>query len=417
MPDRRVWPFDPADPYPGYRAARERAPVQVSEQLGGVLVLSREHAATVLRDVAAFSSDPRNDATATAALGGAGSAEMWSRSLLTSDPPAHTRLRGAVNRFFTPRAAERIRDRVAGIVDAALEPLDDGAPIELMAELAYPIPVAVIAELFDIGLEGAQLVRDETPALTGMLELDPTLEQLETAGAAAMGLMLFLVPLVAERRTNPQDDLLSALVHAPGGGEPLDDDEIINTALLLLAAGHETTANLIGNGVLALLEHPEQLRRLRERPDLAGAAVEEVLRYDSPVQLARRAAVRDVVLGDVAVPRGAQALILLGAANREGPGGERFAIERDEALGHLAFGLGPHFCAGAGLARLEGAQTFARLARSAAAWEDGGWAVERADSVTFRRVSALHLGGPVRPATSPRDRPARTPATARSSPS
>ena len=202
-------------------------------------------------------------------------------------------------------------------MDSAFAALADGEPIELMSELAYPIPLAVIAELFDVGLEGAELLRAETPTLARMLELDPTPEEIDAIGTAAMTLMLFLVPIVAQRREAPGEDLLSALVHPPGGGAALETDEIITMCLLLLAAGHETTANLIGNGTLALLEHPDQLDWLAQHPDLCAQAVDELLRYDSPAQVASRVARNDLILGGVSVRKGQQALVVLGAANRD----------------------------------------------------------------------------------------------------
>src|ERR1700677_1760917 len=239
MADWQSWPFSIENPYPAYHAARAQAPVQWNEQLGAHLVLSYEHAAAVLRSPE-WSSDPRNSPQLLASLGGPGPvSEQWSRSLLMSDPPTHTRLRSAVNRFFTPRAMERIRGRVAAIVEAAFAPLADGEPVELMSELAYPIPLAVIAKLFDVGLEGADLLGSETPTLARMLELDPTPAELDAIGTAAMTVMLFLVPIVAERRRDPGEDLLSALIHPPDGGATLETDEIVTMCLLLLAAGHE----------------------------------------------------------------------------------------------------------------------------------------------------------------------------------
>jgi pimeloyl-[acyl-carrier protein] synthase len=212
MPDWAAWPFPTEDPYPAYQAARAGGAVQWNEQLGANLVLSYEHAAAVLRGPE-WSSDPRTSPRLLAALGGPGPvAELWSRLLLMSDPPAHTRLRTAVNRFFTPHALRGIQGRVASIVESALTPLADGEPIELMSELAYPIPLALIAELFDVGLEGAEVLRSETPTLARMLELDSAPEELEAIGAAAMTLMLFLVPVVTRRRETPGEDLLSALV-------------------------------------------------------------------------------------------------------------------------------------------------------------------------------------------------------------
>jgi cytochrome P450 len=394
VPDRAAWPFPTEDPYPAYHAARGEAPVQWSEALDAHLVLSHEHAAAVLRNPEC-SSDPRRNPQLLASLGGPGpTTDLLAGSLLLSDPPAHTRLRAAVNRFFTPRAMQRIRHRVAAIVDTAIEPLDDGEPIELMSELAYPIPLAVIAELFDIGVEGAQLLRSETPALARTLELDPTPEDLEASRAAAMQVMLFLVPLLAQRRREPGQDLLSALVHAPPGDAALETDEIITLCLLLLAAGHETTANLIGNGTLALLEHRDQLDRLRRQPGLARAAVEELLRYDSPAQLVRRIARRDLRLGGIQVREGDQVLVVLGAANRDParhPDPDRVNLARN-GPSHLAFGHGLHFCVGAGLARLEAEETFRRLARSTATTiAIAVWSHRRDDSHTFRRLRTLRV--------------------------
>ena len=173
MPERAAWPFPADDPYPAYHAARAQGPVQFNDALGAHLVLSHEHATGVLRSPQ-WSSDPRRSPQLLAAMEGQGPAvDLLASSLHGSDPPAHTRLRLNVSRFFTPRAMDRVRHRVAAIVASAIQPLDDGEPIELMSELAYPIGIAVIAELFDIGVEGAQLLRAETPALARMLELDP----------------------------------------------------------------------------------------------------------------------------------------------------------------------------------------------------------------------------------------------------
>ncbi len=392
MPDWSAWPFGFEDPYPDYRAAREQAPVQWNEAVGAHLVLSHEHAAAVLRGKD-WSSDPRNSPQLLAALEEAGTADLLGNSLLTSDPPAHTRLRGAVNRFFTPRAVRGIQDRVASIVETALQPLLDGEPIELMSELAYPIPLAVIAELFNVGLEGAEVLGAETPTLARGLELDPASADNEEVAAAAMRVMLFLVPIVAQRKREPGNDLLSALIHPPDGGPALEDDEVITMCLLLLAAGHETTANLIGNGALALWEHPDQLDWLAGHPEHSIQAVDELLRYESPVQVAARFAREDLILGDIEVTKGDQALIVLGAANRDPahhPDPDRLDLERI-GPSHLAFGLGPHFCVGAGLARLEAQETFVRMAQLALRPESGRWSPRRDPSHTFRRLQALHV--------------------------
>jgi len=395
MPDWSAWPFSAEDPYPAYHAARAVAPVQWDERLGAHLVLSHEHAVSVLRG-SQWSSDPQNSPELSSSLGGEGSvAEQWSRSLLMSDPPKHTRLRSAVNRFFTPRAVHRIRERVASIVAAAVAPLIEGQPIELMSELAYPIPLAVIAELFDVGLEGAELLRTETPTLARMLELDPTPREIEAIGAAAMTVMLFLVPIVAQRRGDPGEDLLSAMIHPLQGGVALGTEEIITMCLLLLAAAHETTANLIGNGTLALLEHPDQLDWLRRHPDLSARAVEELLRHDSPAQVASRVTLCDITLGGTEIQKGQQALVVLGAANRDPArysDPDRLDLTRDGAS-HLAFGNGPHFCVGAGLARLEATETFGRIAQSPLSARAGSWSASRDLSRTFRCLQSLRLAG------------------------
>jgi cytochrome P450 len=398
VPDWEAWPFGTEDPYPAYRAARERAPVQWNEALGAHLVLSHEHAAAVLRG-AAWSSNPRNSPPLLASLERAGSSEILARSMLTSDPPVHTRLRRAANRFFTPRAVRRIHDRVAAIVDTALAPLLEGEPIELMGELAYPIPLAVIAELFDVGLEGAEVLGAETPTLARGLELDPGAEESEEIGAAAMRVMLFLVPIVAQRKRDPGDDLLSALIHPPDDGVVLEDDEVIVMCLLLLAAGHETTASLIGNGAIALFERPDQLDWLTRHPDRSLEATDELLRYDSPVQIASRIALDDLVLADVEISQGEQALVVLGAANRDPAqhsDPDRLDLAR-EGEPHLAFGLGPHFCLGAGLARLEAQETFLRLAGSPVRPEPGGWSARRDRSRTFRRLRSLCIDSSTAP--------------------
>lgn len=422
MPDWTAWPFPAEDPYPAYHAARALAPVQWSEPLGAHLILSHEHAAAVLRS-ADWSSDPRNSPELLASLSGSGPAGgsrgpshtsessggpeaaaelLWGESLLFSDPPTHTRLRQAVNRFFTPQAVAKIRGRVAAVIDSAFAACAEAGTgketeaIELMSALAYPIPLAVIAELFDVGLEGAELLRTETPTLARILELDPTPEEIEAIGAAAMSVMLFLVPIVAQRRTEPGDDLLSALIHPPDGGVQLRTEEIITMCLLLLAAGHETTATLIGNGTLALLEHPDQLDWLAQHPDQRAAAVEELLRYDSPAQIASRIARTDLELGGVQVRKGQQALAVLGAANRDPavyPDPNRLDLVRT-GPSHLAFGNGPHYCVGAGLARLEAQETFNRLAGLLVGTEPGDWSYRRAPSHAIRRLDCLKLSTP-----------------------
>lgn len=391
VPDRTPWPFPAEDPYPAYHAARREGPVLWDERLGAYLVLSYDAAAAVLRG-AEWSSDPRNSPQLLATIGGE-DYQLWDASMLTSDPPAHTRLRSAANRFFTPRAVQRIQHRIAAIVKSTLEPLEQGGSVEVMSELAYPIPLAVIAELFDLGLEGAELLRSETPAIARLLEFQPTPAEIEAGRAAALALMLFLVPVVAQRRSNPGADLLSALIHPADGGVALETDEIITMCLLLLAAGHETTATLIGNGTLALLEHPDQLDWLARHPDCTSQAVEELLRYESPAQVAARIARTDLELCGVRIAEGQQALVMIGAANRDAaryPDPDRLDLTRTRTP-HLAFGSGPHFCVGAGLARLEAQETFKRLVSAIPDRATAHWSHLWDRSGTFRRLRRLEL--------------------------
>jgi cytochrome P450 len=387
MPEQAAaWPFPLDDPYPAYAEARAHGPVLEDPHAGAPIVLSYALVEEVLRDPRS-SVDPRSSPTLAGRLGPA--ADLFAGNLLTSDPPAHTRLRSAVNRFFTPRSVARIEHRVAAIVDAAVAPLLDGQPIDLIADVARPIPIAVIAELFDIGVEGAEVLAAETPALVEALEPNPTSAQVESLAAAALTVMLQLVPLIAARRAEPGDDLVSALVHADAD---LGDDEVAQLCLLLLAAGHETTANLIGNGTLALLRHPEQHQRLTEDPSLVPAAVEEMLRYEGPIQAIARIATTDRRLGDVMVPAGRQLLLALGAANRDPERHthpDAFDVTRSRPT-HLAFGHGIHFCVGAGLARLEATHAFRRLTRPGVLG-DRDWTAAHAPSITFRRLSRLSL--------------------------
>lgn len=393
MPDWPAWPFPPDNPYPAYAEARAQAPVRRCPDVGAVLVLSHEHALAVLRGPE-WSVDPRNSRRLDQLLYRP-VAELLSRSLPTSDPPTHTRLRAAVSHCFTPRTMAGLQERIAAIAGTALEPLRAGAPLEVMGELAYPLALAVMGELLDVGEEGARLLRSLTPVMAGILELDASRDALDDAYEAAMALMLFLVPIVAERRRHPGDDLISALGEAAGGADALETDEIITTSLLLLAAGHETTANLIGNGVLALLEHPDQLAWLGGHPERARRAVDELLRYESPVQLVRRAATRDLDLGGVGVRAGEEALVCVGAANRD-----PVRYSKPDILDlsrrhvhHLAFGGGLHHCLGATLARLEGEEVFRRLAEGSLLANVERVTAVRDESRTFRRLRSLTLAG------------------------
>ena len=288
-----------------------------------------------------------------------GSHELLSRSMISVDPPDHTRLRRLVNKAFTPRVVAALAPRIGELVDEMLDAADRDGHLEVIADLAFPLPVTVIAELLGVPAADRDRFRAWSRAVLSPAA-DPTAAQ--EAGLAFAG---DIDDLAAQRRAEPQEDLLSRLLAAEDEGDKLDRAELLGMVLLLLIAGHETTVNLIGNGVLALLDHPSAWRELVDDPALAPAVVEEVLRYDGPVEVAPlRFAYEDVTVGDVTIPRGGLVAPVLLAANRdperfEDP--DTFDIHREAH--HLAFGHGIHFCLGAPLARLEGAIVFEQLAR------------------------------------------------------
>lgn len=272
-----------------------------------------------------------------------------SAHMLNTDPPDHTRLRKLVAKAFTVRRVERMRPRVEAIAEDLLDGLAGAREVDLLAEFAFPLPITVICELLGVPEMDRAAFREWS---TGIV----TATSPEALGAAAGAMVDYLTRLVGAKRETPEDDLLSALVQARDEGDRLDGTELVSMAFLLLVAGHETTVNLLGNGLLALHRAPEQLAALRADPGLVPAAVEELLRFDGPVNLATvRFTHRDTVIGSARVPAGRFVLLSLGSANRDP---ERFAdadelrLARD-ATGHLAFGHGAHHCLGAPLARME----------------------------------------------------------------
>jgi cytochrome P450 len=279
------------------------------------------------------------------------------RPFLFLDPPDHTRLRGLVSTAFTPRVIERLRPRIDQLVAELLEEAADRGRLEVVADLAYPLPVVIISELLGVPPEDQSRFRGWSKVMAAAL--DPELlvppDVLQRRATVVSEFSEYFQGLIAERRRQPADDLLSALVVVEDQGDRLSEEELLATLILLLVAGHETTVNLIGNGVLALLRHPDQLARLRSDPGLIKNTVEEVLRWDPAVQLDGRTALSDITVGDVTVPAGGQALLLIAAANRDEnhiADGEKFDITRPD-IRHLSFALGAHYCLGAPLARAE----------------------------------------------------------------
>ncbi|MEV6606402.1 cytochrome P450 [Kutzneria sp. NPDC051319] len=277
--------------------------------------------------------------------------------MLSMDPPDHTRLRRLVTKAFTARRIEQMRPRIEEITAELLGRLTAGDEVDLLDVFAFPLPITVISEL--LGVDDKD--RDEFRRASNTLIASSGAEETQAAGKWMAG---YLMQLVAAKRANPGEDLLSALIETSEDSDRFSEQELVSMAFLLLVAGHETTVNLIGNGMLALLNHPEQLAKLKADPSLMAGAVEEFLRFRSPVNMSTfRFTTEPVVVGDVTIPADSLVLVGLGSANRDG---DRFehADELDVTRplgGHLAFGHGIHYCLGAPLARLEGEIAFRGL--------------------------------------------------------
>ena len=348
------------DPYSFYRRLRETDPFHKSRAADGFVLSRHEDVIAVLRD-ADFSSDERNlklFPRMVARMERAGVPDPYlddTMSMLRRDPPDHSRLRGLVAKAFTPRAVERMRPRVEQILKELLEPRPAHGAMELVREFAAPLPVRVIAEMLGVPPEDHVRFRHWSNEVARSLG-EGTLEDRRAALRAQAELRSYFEAIVDARRVAPRDDLISALAAAEDAGERLKASEMFGTLVLLLVAGNETTTNLITNSLLALLRNPDQLALLRASPELVPAALEELLRYDSPVQMTSRIVTRDRELHGHRLRRGQQLVLLLGAANRDPAvfaDPERLDVTRTDVR-HLSFSHGIHFCLGAQLARLEG---------------------------------------------------------------
>jgi pimeloyl-[acyl-carrier protein] synthase len=395
MADILFNPMDPefvADPYPMYHRLRAEDPVHHSPL--GFWVLTR------YPDVMAMLRDPRlikePIAAFVAARFGMAVPPGLGLSMLDRDPPDHTRLRGLVSKAFTPRALERLRPEIQQIVDGLLDEVEARGSMDLVEEFAYPLPVRVICEMLGVSVKDHERFKawglDIARGLDAiMLPPDSEVGQRSVSGRRALA--DYLRGLIAERRAAPRDDMLSALIAAEEAGDKLNEEELLATCILLLVAGHETTVNLIGNGTLALLRHPDQLRKLRENPGLIGTAVEELLRFDGPVQRTARIPSEDITIGGQTIGKGEMVMPFLGAADRDPtqfPDPDRLDITRADNR-HIAFGMGIHFCLGAPLARMEGQiainTLLARLPKLALATDRPQFR----QSLTLRGLQALPL--------------------------
>jgi cytochrome P450 len=363
-------PFAPGfteDPYPQLELLRTHAPVHQNPL--GFWILSRyDDVSALLRSghsVEDRHAGPGPLRDLNDAVYGDRGRRMDGLSMLDKDPPDHTRLRRLVSKAFTPRSIAALEPRVVALVDEALDRMADAGSVDLVAELAFPLPFAVISQMMGMPDVDHTRLRELTGTLVRSLEPVTDPDVMRAIIDADDELADMAREAIAWKRDHLDDDLLSRLIQAEDNGDVLDNDELVAQVVLLYIAGHETTVNLIANGVLALLHHPEQLARLHAEPDLAGNAVEELLRYDSPVQMSRRIMLEPYSVGGHEIPTGAFVLASLASANRDerfwGDDADAVRLERPNAHQHVSFGAGVHHCLGAALARLEGRVAIGRL--------------------------------------------------------
>lgn len=353
-------PTHRADPYPVYRQLRESGPILMPES-NLVVFAGFDDCDEVLRHPASCSDRLKSTVTQRAVAAGQEARPFGTPGFLFLDPPDHTRLRKLVSKAFSPKVVRALESDIAGLVDGLLDKVAAAGHMEVIADLAYPLPVAVICRLLGVPIEDeAQFSWASALLAQG---LDPFIaftgqpQGVEERMKAGLWLRGYLRDLLRQRRADPGEDLMSGLIAVEEAGDQLTEEEIVATCNLLLIAGHETTVNLIANGVLAMLRHPEHWSALSQDADRASAIVEETLRWDPPVQLVGRIAGEDMSIGEARIPKGDSMMLLLAAAHRDPAVTERpdeFDPTRN-SIRHLAFGLGPHFCLGAPLARLEAA--------------------------------------------------------------
>jgi len=381
-----------ANPYPVYARLREEDPVH--QPFPGVWILSLHRDVAALLRHPDLSSDRRNSPVYeefVKALPVEPDDGALTPSMLFLDPPDHDRLRRLANKAFTPRAVERLVPRVHEVVEELLDRAEEMGSFDVIADLAYPLPVTVISEMLGVPASDRDMLR--AWSLDLIYTLDPMLsvEALARAQRAGAEFRAYLRELIAVRRRNLGDDLLSGLIQAEDDGQQLTPQELVATCVLLLVAGHETTSSFIGNGMLALLRNPGQYARLHGDPGLIRSAGEELLRYDSPVQLTGRLVLRDTEIGGQRVEAGQDVVALVGAANRdpavfEDP--DRLDVGRADNR-HVAFGGGIHFCLGAPLARVEGGTALASLVRRFPALHLAADEPVWRDTITLRALREL----------------------------
>lgn len=377
------------DPYPVLRRLREAGPHTSGD---GIVSVGGYHDCRMLLRHPAMSSDRERARQSPTRRG------PRTLNFLHMDPPDHTRLRGLVTKAFSARVVRDLAPRVRELADGLLDEAAERGSLDVVADLAYPLPVRVICELLGVPYADRHRFLEWSALLSASLE--PPLPGLRTpavsveAARARAEFVAYFRDLLDRRRHDPGDDLVSALRRVEQDSDQLSESELLATCVMLVNAGHETTVNLIANGVLALLRHPDQFALLRADPTLAGAAADEVLRHDAPVQLVTRVATTAVPVADGRIEAGDLVLLLIAAANRDPavyPEPDRFDLRRDRPVPSLAFAAGPHFCIGAGLARLEAAVLFEVFAERVLAPGLTGDPVPYKPNVTLRGPRRLDV--------------------------
>lgn len=361
-------PQNRPDPYPVFARIRESGPLRLPES-NLVVFSSFSQCDEVLRHPSSCADRLKSTTAQRAIAAGEQPRPFGIPGFLFLDPPDHTRLRRLVSKAFSPKVVKALESDITVLVDELLDRVAAAGRFEVIADLAYPLPVAVICRLLGVPIEDEPRFSRASSILTQ--GLDPFIaftgqpQGFEERLEAGLWLRGYLRELLAQRRAEPADDLMSGLIAVEEAGDQLTEDEIVATCNLLLIAGHETTVNLIANAILAMLRHREYWTALGEDPSRVSAIVEETLRYDPPVQLVGRVAGADMTIDDVPIPKGDIMMLMLAAAHRDPTVIDRpdeFDPTR-ESVRHLAFGLGPHFCLGAPLARLEAAVALSAVTR------------------------------------------------------
>lgn len=372
------------DPYPWYDGVRSTSPVLRDPRTGLWMIFDYESVKRALHDDEAFSSNLAVTANRPT--------PQW---MIFFDPPRHTKLRTLIMRAFTPRMVANLEPRIQALSHELLEKPIQRGEMDLAAEFSFPLPLMVIAEMIGVPTADWPRFKHWSDVILNLsytaFDAEETARASAEYFAVAAEMKAYLPDLIAERQAAPKDDLLTRLVEAEVDGERLTPDEILGFVQLLLVAGNETTANLLNNAILCFIENPDQLARLRGAPALLPSAIEEVLRYRSPLQFMYRASKRDVEMHGQVIPAGQLVLAMIGSANRDPqqfPDPGRFDITRDPNP-HIAFGHGIHFCLGAPLSRLE-----ARIALSDLLEQAGN--IDLASDQPWEPRKALHVHGPTR---------------------